>query len=581
MGIKISEYTNTGTSLSASDLTEFSKLISTGPDVWQTQKLPYSVLLTELTADLNFVEGSGTLNYIPRFTAAGTIADGSIRDNLSQIGVGASFDSSSYAYIYNTAYTFALNANNAGTSNILSRYGIYGQSIVANSGFSNGGVYGVALNSTGGNNIGVRGLSASQSVQTTSAILTTTANADGKGVNLGGFFQANTASTTIEAYGVVGSADATGLQAGTTYIGGYFRAKWGATNYAIRLEDGSEGIGKFLKSIDEKGRANWATVNDYTADATPDSAADYFLTWDASAGLHKKVLMSNVPSSAVTLYNSNSTFTASRTAKLSGNTSSEFLTFQTLAGNNIAKFYGDNSIDFGNSTAGRFRFYTNAAENDNVIVYSGNTPYAYFQSANRVFLMYGTNANNYIQLDATGGGIRSQGTAAGISLYSTTNQLAGTFSFAGGGGWFKLLDAGVSKVEFYAPANQYYMAGGCSFGYVNSGSPAAIMDVRGNSIFRGGGSTSSTFTAIFRNSSIVDLLTIRDDGQVSFKNFTLGLYGATPVAQHSTTGTITGITHSGGAAVGATDTFTGAVGTTAYTLSDLVKALKNIGILAQ
>lgn len=36
-------------------------------------------------------------------------------------------------------------------------------------------------------------------------------------------------------------------------------------------------------------------INGLTADATPDSAADYVATYDASAGTHKKVLLSNLP----------------------------------------------------------------------------------------------------------------------------------------------------------------------------------------------------------------------------------------------------------------------------------------------
>ena len=100
MGIKISEYANTATSLSASDLTDISKLISTGPNVWQTQKLPYSVLLTELESDLNFVDGSGTLNYIPRFTAAGSIGDGSMQDDTATTSIGGALDATMKMRIY-------------------------------------------------------------------------------------------------------------------------------------------------------------------------------------------------------------------------------------------------------------------------------------------------------------------------------------------------------------------------------------------------------------------------------------------------------------------------------------------------
>lgn len=37
------------------------------------------------------------------------------------------------------------------------------------------------------------------------------------------------------------------------------------------------------------------TINDLTADASPNGAADYVMSWDADAGSHKKVLMNNLP----------------------------------------------------------------------------------------------------------------------------------------------------------------------------------------------------------------------------------------------------------------------------------------------
>lgn len=58
-----------------------------------------------------------------------------------------------------------------------------------------------------------------------------------------------------------------------------------------------------LKSTTSTGVLSIATAADLplistlTADATPDSAADYVLTYDASAGAHKKVLLSDLPTS--------------------------------------------------------------------------------------------------------------------------------------------------------------------------------------------------------------------------------------------------------------------------------------------
>lgn len=60
----------------------------------------------------------------------------------------------------------------------------------------------------------------------------------------------------------------------------------------------------------------------------------------------------------------------------------------------------------------------------------------------------------------------------------------------------------------------------------------------------------------------------------------LGFFGATPVARQSGAGETAGFTAGTGTTVTDASTFTGNVGTTAYRMSDVVKALKNYGFLA-
>ena len=60
----------------------------------------------------------------------------------------------------------------------------------------------------------------------------------------------------------------------------------------------------------------------------------------------------------------------------------------------------------------------------------------------------------------------------------------------------------------------------------------------------------------------------------------LGFYNATPVIQQAGTGETVGFTAGSGTAVNDDSTFTGNVGSTAYRISDIVKALKNLGLLA-
>ncbi len=60
----------------------------------------------------------------------------------------------------------------------------------------------------------------------------------------------------------------------------------------------------------------------------------------------------------------------------------------------------------------------------------------------------------------------------------------------------------------------------------------------------------------------------------------IGLWNVTPVVQPATTGTLTGFTIQAGTAVNHQSTFTGNTGSAAYTIGDIVLALKQVGVLA-
>jgi hypothetical protein len=86
-------------------------------------------------------------------------------------------------------------------------------------------------------------------------------------------------------------------------------------------------------------------------------------------------------------------------------------------------------------------------------------------------------------------------------------------------------------------------------------------------------------------------LTIADTGNIVLDTGTgtkigtatgqkLAFYNATPVVQQAGTGETTGVSGGSGTNIHANATFTGNVGSAAYTISDVVKALKNLGLLA-
>ena len=60
----------------------------------------------------------------------------------------------------------------------------------------------------------------------------------------------------------------------------------------------------------------------------------------------------------------------------------------------------------------------------------------------------------------------------------------------------------------------------------------------------------------------------------------LAFFNSTPVVQPSSTGEGSGFTAGAGTAVQDVSTFTGNVGSTAYRISDIVKHLKNLGLIA-
>ena len=59
----------------------------------------------------------------------------------------------------------------------------------------------------------------------------------------------------------------------------------------------------------------------------------------------------------------------------------------------------------------------------------------------------------------------------------------------------------------------------------------------------------------------------------------ISLYDAAPVIQHATTGDVTGFVAGAGTAAKDDSVFAGASGSTAYTVGDIVTALKAIGIM--
>ncbi len=97
----------------------------------------------------------------------------------------------------------------------------------------------------------------------------------------------------------------------------------------------------------------------------------------------------------------------------------------------------------------------------------------------------------------------------------------------------------------------------------------------------------TNYAAFFSGTVLISASNIATDTTTGMKIATgttqkLGFFDATPVVQQNATGTTTGFTANASAnAVFNESTFTGNVGSTAYTISDVVKALKTLGLMAQ
>jgi hypothetical protein len=171
--------------------------------------------------------GSGTINYLPKWTGSTALGDSLIRDDGTNIGVNTAPSSTGKVSIYtlngNTSALYVQNQNSS------SSYGVY-----------------AFLNSGQGSQTAVFGVAEGHPTTGTS-------------IGLLGF-----ANDGLLGIGVKGAVGTTEFGSMATGIGGSFDGRgdggygYPATSYSVQLLDGTEGIDKVLVSKTSDGKANWS-----------------------------------------------------------------------------------------------------------------------------------------------------------------------------------------------------------------------------------------------------------------------------------------------------------------------------------
>ena len=180
------------------------------------------------------VGGSGTVNYVSRWTPDGTtLGDSVIQDDGSRIGVGVA-----PASVGGTYKMYLLTSNDS-----------------------------VGITSTQNTTTGTNNKTSIQALSTGSG---------GSGINIG--VNSIASGSLTQNVGIKASSSSTGS---ASSLGGQFTATGGVNNYSVRLQDGTEDTGKFLKSVTANGEANWATIttSDVSGATSGSGTVNYVSKW--------------------------------------------------------------------------------------------------------------------------------------------------------------------------------------------------------------------------------------------------------------------------------------------------------------
>jgi len=325
-----------------------------------------------------------------------------------------------------------------------------------------------------------------------------------------GFIDGSGTTNTVPKFTVSGTiGDSTIIDNGVNYLlsllstNGFVKTSGGTGQLSVSSQvsatEGGTGRGSWTAgSLPYISATN--TFNELAAGTN-----GYYLSMVAGVPAWAAVSAPNLGSANLTSADDARTFTLK-----SGGTASQYFQILNSGGGNLLQLSGDKSINFGSTTNfTTTNFYTSSSVADNIRIFSGSNPWVYFDSQSRQ-VIFRSLAGTDTTISANK--ITTKGADAGIRIVSSTNVDIANLDNEAGAGWFYLRNiVGANKVYYYVDGGIYYMADGCSFGYIPSGAPLAMVDVKGK------GATSATTTALFQNSASVSALKVKDDGYCILK----------------------------------------------------------------
>jgi hypothetical protein len=431
--------------------------------------------------------GTGTVNYLTKFTAANTIYNSQLFDNGTNIGIGTTTPQARL-HLNNTANSLTeirVQGSNGG-ANASSRLSFFGDN---SSAFSSTANYAVMNKQSSG-------MTGNYSPGFKNSKLFTFANSQGSmilnaGGNIGfGYFNqaAGTTTTRMLIDSLTGNVGI-GTTAPTAKLD---------VNGQIRMQGGSPGAGKIMTS-DATGIGSWITT----------SAAGLVSGTGSANSIPKFTGSNSLGNSVMTESGGNIGIgTVTPAAKLDVKTTSNYVAqfngvtpmYMGLFENDVYRGYigsytgNDKDVDFGSGagTNGKVHLTTNA------------TPRLSVDSAGRVGV--GTTSPNHL-VHINGGDLFVQSSSGLIRFgYNGSNEWQMATTGAGADlRWYTTPDGGTT----ITPRHYFQQNGNVGIGgFSGPGLPLGRLDVLG------AGSTSSTNTFLLRNSLGDTLLRMRDDGRM-------------------------------------------------------------------